>query len=434
MIQTQSLKKLFFPKKEEKVLDALFRSSFINVIARGFGYLKNVAIAVLFGFNFQTDAFFMALSLMGIFLIFADVFNSIGVPQLVIAKLQNQEEFKNLAGLLLTLTVILTLGITLLSVIAYPIVSLIPVGFDKTSLHYMGRVYFLLLPYLALNFVFHYCGAVLRSIRRFTQYFIGELIFSFFSFLFTLLGLYYFHNYKALPLALSLAQILSTVYIIIISKEFFSFKFFMNDTTKQILRHFGYLCLLYGTFYLFLVVDKSFASLLPEKSISALTYGYMIAYIPLSIIRLDQITITSLSEERGSIKKLNFYLKKIILISIPILVFYLLFAGILIKLLFFYGHFTNTDFNLTKMATTVYAFGIPFWFMWPLIYRVFQIRDKLLPVFLIALIGIICNFLLNYIFVLKLQLGIIGIACGTVFASMMIAMSGYLYLKFKQYT
>lgn len=65
-----SLKNLFKISEQEKVLDAVIRSSFINLIARGFGYLKHVAIALLLGFSFKTDAFFMAVSLIGIFLIF----------------------------------------------------------------------------------------------------------------------------------------------------------------------------------------------------------------------------------------------------------------------------------------------------------------------------------------------------------------------------
>jgi putative peptidoglycan lipid II flippase len=187
--------------------------------------------------------------------------------------------------------------------------------------------------------------------------------------------------------------------------------------------------LLYGTFYLFLVVDKSFASLLPQKSISALTYGYMVASIPISVIRLDQITTTSLSEEHGSLQKLNFYLKKIILISLPILAFYLLFSGFLIKTLFYYGHFTSSDVELTKITTMFYALGVPFMLIWPLIYRVFQIIDRLRPVFFVGLSGVAINILLNYVFILKLKVGISGIALSTDCALFVMCILGYRILS-----
>jgi hypothetical protein len=92
------LKNLFnFRSKPEAIRYALIRSSFLNLLARGFGYLKHLSIAILLGFSSQTDAVFMALSLLGVFLIFADVFDSIGVPNLVSARLKGEEEFKILA-------------------------------------------------------------------------------------------------------------------------------------------------------------------------------------------------------------------------------------------------------------------------------------------------------------------------------------------------
>lgn len=84
------IKKFLEVNKAERVLDAVIRSSVINLIARGLGYGRSVAIAVLLGFSYQTDAFFMALSLIGIFLIFVDVFDSIGVPELVRARLRSE--------------------------------------------------------------------------------------------------------------------------------------------------------------------------------------------------------------------------------------------------------------------------------------------------------------------------------------------------------
>jgi putative peptidoglycan lipid II flippase len=129
-------KKLLKIQGQETILEAVIKSSFINLAARGFGYLKQVTIAVLLGFNLQTDAFFMALSLIGLFLIFADVFDSIGVPNLVRARLRSEEEFKNLAGLLFTFTLILTFLVTLSAIFLYPLVLKIPVGFNKEALEY----------------------------------------------------------------------------------------------------------------------------------------------------------------------------------------------------------------------------------------------------------------------------------------------------------
>jgi putative peptidoglycan lipid II flippase len=204
-----SVGKIFiFSNKAETVKEALIKSSIINLFARGFGYFKNLSIAYLLGFSYQTDAFFMALSLLGLFLIFADVFDSIGVPNLVKARMQNEEEFYKLSGLLFTFTIILSLTIGIIAFISYPIIKHIPFGFKEESLNYLRDAYFLLIPYLIFNFLFHHFGAVLRSIRRFTQFFIGEMIFSFFSFLFITLGLFFWKDYRVIPLSFSLSQLL----------------------------------------------------------------------------------------------------------------------------------------------------------------------------------------------------------------------------------
>jgi putative peptidoglycan lipid II flippase len=190
----------------------------------------------------------MALSLLGIFLIFVDVFDSIGVPQLVFARMKSEEEFKKLAGLLLTFTTILAFSLTFVALVGIPLLSKIAVGFDQRAKEATELHLLLLLPYLFLNFFFHHFGAVLRSLRYFTPYFIGEFIFSFFSFLFIVLGLYLFHSPLVLPISLSLSQFVATLYIIFVGKEFLHFSFFIDKRVREILKHFVFLSALYGVF------------------------------------------------------------------------------------------------------------------------------------------------------------------------------------------
>jgi len=150
------LKNLFnFGSKPEAIRYALIRSSFLNLLARGFGYLKHLSIAILLGFSSQTDAVFMSLSLLGVFLIFADVFDSIGVPNLVSARSKGEEEFKSLAGLLFSFTLILALVMFVLSILLYPLLKYIPIGFTIEATNYLTTSYFCFFPIysLALSFI-----------------------------------------------------------------------------------------------------------------------------------------------------------------------------------------------------------------------------------------------------------------------------------------
>jgi putative peptidoglycan lipid II flippase len=417
--------------KPEAIRHALIRSSFLNLLARGAGYLKHLSIAILLGFSYKTDAVFMALSLLGIFLLFADVFDSIGVPNLVSARLRGDEDFKSLSALLLTFTLILSFSILVLSIVLYPVLKHIPIGFSKEAKDYLSISYFLLLPYLFLNFIFQHFGAVLRSLRRFTEYFVGELIFSVSSFIFIALGLYFFRDFRVIPVSFSISQVLATLFLLLRAKEFIHLKFYLDERANLILKHFFYLSALYGVFHLYILVDRAFASLTGEKGVSALTYGLMVAAVPRGIVKLEHMAITALSEVKASMEKINLYIKYSFLISLPFMMGFLVLANFLISFFFGYGKFSLVDVELTAEATRYYALSLAFMFIWPILYRAYQVLNWLKPVFFIAILGILANALFNYLFVVVYNLGIKGICLGTFFAYFILCFLSYtlLYLK-----
>jgi Uncharacterized membrane protein, putative virulence factor len=271
---------------------------------------------------------------------------------------------------------------------------------------------------------------VLRSLRRFTDYFVGEFIFSFFSFVLIAIGLYLFRDFKVIPLSFSISQILATLYLLMRGKEFLHLKFYINDEVRLILKHFFYLSALYGVFHLYILVDRAFASLTGEKGVSALTYGLMVATAPRGIVKLEHMAITALSEVKAEIAKVNSFIKHSILISFPFMLIFFLFAEPIVNLLFGHGRFTQTDAQLTAIATMYYALSLPFMFIWPILYRSFQVLNWLKPVFFIALCGILANALFNYLFVVVYTLGIKGICLGTFFAYLVLCLISYAILYF----
>jgi len=140
------------------------------------------------------------------------------------------------------------------------------------------------------------------------------------------------------------------------------------------------------------------------------------------------MAITSLSEVRGSLEKLNFYLKKLLFITIPVSLILFLFSDLIVRLLFGYGAFSQVDVSLTSTATRFYALSLPFLFLWPVLYRVFQIREDFKGVFITSILGVLTNGLLNYLFVIILKLGITGICLGTFGAYLMLCGVSYIML------
>lgn len=422
------LLELINPKKGELILDALMRASIISASAKVFAYIKNIAIAVLLGFSVQTDAFFMALGLMGIFLIFVEVFDSLGIPNLVRAKKEGEGSFLELSRVMLTFTAALAIVTAVVSFISIPLLSKIAVGFSGEKVGYLKTYILALIPFVFFSFFFHHFGAILRSRRLFAPFFIGELIFSFFSALFIAGGIHFYKDGIVLPLSLSAAQLIATIYMAARSKKYIHFSISINPQARNMLGQFLSLTALQGVFHLFILADRAFASMLPTKSITALSYGFMIAAIPKGLIRSDNILITPLSEAEGGLTKLRFYASKLALIGVVFLVILIVFADILIRVFFGYGAFSNLDHALTVEAARYYALVVPFLFLWPVFYRVLQIREKLKALVFIALFSVMLNAMANYIFIVVFEMGLKGIALGTFLSYAMLTLSSYVYI------
>ena len=119
----------------------------------------------------------------------------------------------------------------------------------------------------------------------------------------------------------------------------------------------------YSVFHLYALVDRAFASYLPPKSISALTYGWMIAMIPKGIFKFENIVITSLSEVNASWDKVKFYTFRVLIFSLPFVVFIFIFAPYIVELLFGYGAFSTVDAEFTTTAVRFYVLSLPFVFL-----------------------------------------------------------------------
>ena len=417
------------PKKRETVLGAVLRSSFLNTAAKVFGYLRNVVIAYFLGFTAETDAYFMAVSLSSLFLTFADVFDSVGVPNLVEAGKKSREEFEEIASFMLLFTTLLVAVVVILYFPLSPLIFKIPVGFSPRKLHIMKICYGILFFHVVFYFYYHHFGAVLRSMRFFTPFYVAEFLASFIFFLATALGLFVYRSVLVLPIAYSMARLFPCLYLAYSTNIHSPIRISLiwNEKTRFIVKQFFQLCILYGVGYLYQVVDRAFASILPTKSISALAYGSIIAFLPRGIMKFENILITPLSEVKAEIKKLKMYLGKILALSILAAVFMFFSASLIIKIFFMHGAFSHVDWRLATEATKYYALCLPASFLWPIFYRAYQIRNKLNVLIPLSLASVTMNGLLNYVFLVKLGMGIKGICLGTFISGIFLCTFSYMY-------
>ena len=378
--------------------------------------------------NEQTDVFFISYSIIGIVLVFVDVFDSLGVPRLVRARSQGWSEFYEEASSLFTFSLLsaVSFGLFLLFLsFFFLFMDLDLFNFDPKLI---SANLILMLPFALAGFLIHFYGAVLRSMRRFTVYFLGEVAFSFLSFFFTFIGLLTIKSSYVLAVSLSISQLIFLSYIIIVSRKNLKTAIFPLRNFKDYIIPFLYLSVLYGIFYVMAVTDKLFASFLETKSVSAVTYGLLVVTTIKAIFRIEQIFITKFSEidaDPGYVIKSMLY---IFLFSSIIFIIVFSIPGFIIKMLFGYGNFTPLDVSLVSTALKYYSISIPFLFMWSIVFRVFQILEKLGFVIIAGLTSLGVNIFLNYLFVFVFKMGITGICFATSITYMFLTLFSLLFL------
>ncbi len=423
----KSIKKII--EKKETLSEAIYKSSCLNFSSKFLGYLRYLCIAIFLGFNRQTDAFFIAFGLLKMFMIFMDTFNSVGIPNLVRARNLSEEEYHNCSVSLMTLTLVMALLTTSSALLVSPFISKIAFGFSAHQQANVHLYFLLLIPELFFAFPFHYFGAILRSERKFTAYFLGDFIYSLTSTLTLFITLPWLHAAWCIPVAFSLAQIITTIYISACAWKFLHLKLKLDDQTKRIARQILSVLCQYAVVPVHILTASLFASYLPAKSISALYYGFMIARIPSGVLQFSNIAITSLSESEANWKMVKLYLRNLTLLSIPFIAGCWLFIAPVLKIFLSYGHFSTIDTGLTIEAVRYYILSLPFFLCWPILERTFQIKKKIFPLVLISSAGVIFNAALKALFIFHFHLTIRAITFSNFLWLSFLCAISYAYLS-----
>lgn len=412
----------------ESIKRGIITSSVLSFLSKFLGYLRYLTIAFFIGLNDKTDAFFISYSIIGIVLVFVDVFDSLGVPRLVKARQKGKKYFIQEASSLFSFALLSAIVFSFFLLFLAVILYYSELSFTQINLKIVSANLVILIPFAVSGFIIHFYSAVLRSLRRFTDYFLGELIFSFFSLIFTYIGLVKTNNVYALAASLTISQIIFLIYITIALKRAFYITLFPLRNFGKYFYPFLYLSLLYGIYYLLAITDKFFATFLEVKSVSAVTYGLLIVTTIKAIFRVEQIFITKFSEIDA---EANYVMKRTALIFIlSFFIFLLVFysSDSIVKILFGYGNFSNIDVILVSTALKYYSFSIPFLFLWAIIFRIYQILEQLPSIFIISLFSLFANIFLNYLLVFIFNMGIVGICLATSITYIILTLSSLLYL------
>jgi putative peptidoglycan lipid II flippase len=401
--------------KPQTAIRGIFSVGLINTLARIIAYGKHFVITAYIGLSAQLDAFYVAATILAmVVFVFGDVFDSLGIPRLVKALREEGEEgFRAMASPIFSFSLVLSAIMCLLLFLISPWTPWIAPGLSAEKKELVLRNLYYLFPMAFLYLPYHAVGSFLRAKRRFQAFYVGELIIASTTFLI----LYVWRDAPyIIPISFSAAYLIVFAYIVAISmQEIRLVAVLGSEDMRGLFRMLLFLLPLYLTGHLFTLVDRAFASFLPTGGISALSYGAMISMIPCSILMLENIFVTPLSEASDREPMMNDILSGVLIVSIPIAFFSAVYSDQIVKAAFERGLFTSVSTRMTGDALAYLSIAIPAFFIWPLCYRLFQILEKLFAIGMISLFAVFLNAALNYLF-LKMGLGIKGLALATAVA------------------
>jgi putative peptidoglycan lipid II flippase len=228
----------------------------------------------------------------------------------------------------------------------------------------------------ALGFIaYRGLGAVLRSVRKFRAYYLGELAVAAVA----LLALWPFRReVTSVPLSLAVAFALGAILL------WFPARPLLASTRpservvdwQALVRSALAAAPIYLCVQSLVVVERFFASFLAEGAISALGFAQLLAVVVPTTLAFETVLLTPLAEgsDRGFL--LSRAASAALLVGLPIAVFGWCEASALVDLLFGRGRFDAAAVAMTGEAFRWAALGVPALLSWPVLTRALQVVGR----------------------------------------------------------
>lgn len=393
------------------------------------GFGRETLIAGLYGATAETDALFFAQSMPA--MIFPAVCSSVSTAfiSLYTARLATEDPRSSdrYASRTLLATSILASVLAVIGVLLSPIlVPLFAPGFQGSQLSLAIRLTRLTMGMFLITMMQYMLGAILNS----HKYFIGSQVAGLFYNLVIILVTVFLgpgQSMEVLMLTIILGHAAQLVCLIYCCHGCFHLTLRLNPLHQEIKQLWTLsLPILLGNSVVQLntIVDKALGSILPEGSLSALSYGNTLTALITSIFIMSLSTVlyptlTSNAasgdmDQYGQILMKN--LSGLTLLLIPISCITLLFAQDIVKIVYGRGNFDQTAVANTGAVLACYAPIFLFSGIREILSRVFfSLQDTKTPMQNSA-IGVGCNILFSLLLVHPL--GIKGIALGTTISAL----------------
>lgn len=422
-------------KKESYFSSVLWGTAAVSVIAllgKLLGFAREALIADYFGATWRTDAFFFAQNMPG--MIFPSVCNSVSTAfiSLYTAKLaqETERDADRYASRMLMACMMLGLALSGVGMAAAPLlVPLFAPGFQGEQLALAGALTRLTMGAFALTMAQYMLGAVLNSKKRFIGFQAAGLLYNAVIIAATVL-LGRGQSMETLTWMVILGHAAQAVMLVLCCRGCFHPVFraspFHRDTAR-LLRLSLPILLGNAAYQINTIVDQALGSLLPDGSLSALSYAHTLTFLvtsvciaSLSTVLYPTLTADAAKGDQESYgKRLSRSLTGLCALMIPISFLTLLCAGDIVAAVYARGSFNQTAVSYTGAALSGYALMFISTGIREILTRAFYARQDTRTPMINTVISIGCNVVFSILLVRRL--GVAGIALGTTLAGVIAA-------------
>lgn len=419
-------------KKAESIAGAALAVSLLVILGKLLGFGREALIAAYYGATAETDAFFFAQGMPGT--IFPAVCNSISTAfvSLYVKRMTEEGEGPGdrYASRMLLCTSLLGVALGLLGAALSPVlVPLFAPGFSGAQLTLAVYLTRLTMGAFVLTMLQYMLSAVLNSKKLFVGSQVAGLLYNTAIIAVTVL-LGRGQSMTVLTLTVILGMLVQVAALVLCCRGHFIYTHGLtpfHSDTRRLLRMALPILLGNSVVQLNHIVDKALGSMLPEGSLSALSYANSLTTVVVSvfIISLSTVLYPTLTTDaaKGYMDRFGETLLQSIgvlsLLLIPISCITLLDAPDIVSAVYARGSFDQTAVSYTAVALACYAPMFFFSGIREVFSRAFfALQDTKTPMRNGA-IGVGCNIVFSLVFVR--WLGLAGIALGTTLSIAVIA-------------
>lgn len=398
----------------------------VTIFNRILGFFRDVYLAQIYGTTFVADAYIIAITvpvLLSTFL--SEAIRSSFIP--IYSQIKSSEGKKNTSVFTFSLTIILIL----LSIVILTAILIFPEFFVKiVASGFEGEVLSLAVSLTRLtsfSILFVSLTSLFKAILQINNKFViaemvvipQQIIVIFSIYLSSIKSL----NYLGYFYILSIAAPFFVLLIYSLFKKYFLItKLDIKDSNlKQLLIMILPILFSVAISDINAIIDKNFASILAEGSVSAMNYATKLNQFIQSVFVITLTTVyfplmskmANQEDKNGFLKVVHDNLSVIIISIVPISIFVLTNSIDLVRVLYQRGNFDEQSVLVTAFALQFYSIGMLFFSLKQIIVRAFYATGNTSVPTYNALIAVVFNLILNFIFINFTELGVGGLALAT---------------------